>query len=74
MTDCSCSSHGGFLTAKGLGEAAQREVDCYGVDAMWSSGYLDRVGSVSALAEAEGFHVWDDGLIEEQHRRFHNGS
>ncbi len=70
---CKCLSHNGFLTAKGLKEAAQREVDVHGVDAMWSASYLDRVGSVSALAEAEAFFVFDDQLIENQYRRFLNG-
>ncbi len=35
---------------------------------------LDSVGSVSALDEDEGSHVWDARVIEEQHRRFLNGS
>ena len=36
--------------------------------------YLDSVGSVSALAEAEDHRVWDAPLLEQQHRRFLNGS
>jgi len=36
--------------------------------------YLDSVGSVSALAEAEDSRVWDDHLLIQQHRRFLNGS
>ncbi len=36
--------------------------------------YLDSVSSVSALAEAEDSRVWDEQLIEEQYRRFLNGS
>ncbi len=35
--------------------------------------YLDRVGSVSALVEVEGSSVWDDEVLEDQHRRFING-
>ncbi len=36
--------------------------------------YIDRVGSVSALAEAEA-HVWSsDEFLHEQYRRFLNGS
>ncbi len=35
---------------------------------------LDGSGSVSALVEVEGSHVWDDHIIEDQHRRFLNGS
>jgi len=70
---CECLSHNGFLTAKGLREAAQREVVLDGVAGMDMFGYLDRVGSVSALVEVEGAH-WDDELLEEQHRRFLNAS
>jgi len=74
---CSCSAHNGFLTAKGLREAEQRSLEgleIQGVD-MWASKcYLDKVGSVSALAEAEDFHVFDHELIDQQYRRFHNGS
>ncbi len=36
--------------------------------------YLDSIGSVSGLVEVEGSRVWDDQLLEEQHRRFLNGS
>ena len=35
--------------------------------------YLDTVGSVSALAEAEASRVWDDQLLQDQHRRFLDG-
>jgi len=75
--DCNCLSHNGFLTAKGLEEAEQRVVDgaeFLGVDERQLSLYLDRVGSVSALVEVEEDHVWDDRLLDEQDRRFHNGS
>jgi len=70
---CSCSAHGGFLTAKGLREAAQR-LSLEGLAPRGEMCEVDKVGSVSALAEAEDFHVFDDELIEQQHRRFHNGS
>ncbi len=68
---CTCHSHGSFLTAKGLREAAQRERQlCECVDMWPSSAYLDKVGSVSD----SGLSIphWDDALIDEQHRRFHN--
>ena len=74
MRPCGCSSHNGFLTAKGLGETAQREVDCYGVDAMWASGYLDKVGSVSAMVEGEDDCEYDPDHIELNRRLIHNGS
>ncbi len=67
---CSCSSHGGFLTAKGLEEAAQRELGfSEGVDVAVTLGYLDKVGSVSGSHLIETH--WDDATIEEQYRRFY---
>ena len=72
MANCSCSSHGTFLTAKGLKEAAQR-FSLEGLAPRGELGYLDKVGSVSALAEAEGA-LWPcEVILEEQHRRFHHG-
>ena len=70
---CGCLSHNGFLTAKGLKEAAQRDVFIDGVDTMDMFGYVDRVGSVSALVEVEENHVFDDQLLDNQYRRFLNG-
>ncbi len=64
----------GFLTAKGLREAALRGAICNGVDGTGASPYLDLVGSVSALAEAEDPFVFDHELIDQQYRRFINGS
>ncbi len=72
MLDCSCSSHSGFLTAKGLKEAAQREGNRPEVDAMETSLYLDKVGSVSGIDQLD--FIFDDCLLEDQYRRFHNGS
>ena len=71
--DCGCVSHNGFLTAKGLKEAAQREVDSHGLDAMWSIGYLDSRGSVSAVENENEPCVWDDQVIDSQYRRFLSG-
>ena len=74
MTDCSCNSHGGFLTAKGLKEAEQRRGDSFvidGVDKRQLSLYLDKVGSVSGLRRDE--IIFDDALLEQQHRRFLSG-
>ncbi len=72
---CKCLSHNGFLTRRGLAEAAQREVDCYGVDAMWAIDYVDCSVSVSGLRRDEDpyAHI-PDQLLDEQARRFHNGS
>ena len=73
--ECSCSAHGGFLTAKGLREAAQRELELTEDLAVGSSRlYLDKVASVSALIEPSE-PIWVDSLLIEQHRRFiHHGS
>ena len=71
---CGCRSHGSFLTAKGLEEAAQREADRqWDVDMALTLGYLDKVGSVSGMP-LEELHWPPDAFLEEQHRRFHNGS
>jgi len=58
MTDCSCHSHGGFLTAKGLAEAAQR-FSLEGLAPRGDHAYVDRVGSVSALVEVEDDFEYD---------------
>ena len=74
--NCSCSAHGSFLTAKGLREAEQREA-IFSVDPGVDMGqvvmYLDKVGSVSGSPFPE-LHWECDHLLEEQYRRFHNGS
>jgi len=70
MTECGCSSHGGFLTAKGLKEAAQRELGFTEVLAVDESLlYLDKVVSVSG-ARRDETHWPADEVIDEQHRRF----
>ena len=70
---CNCRAHNGFLTAKGLKETAP-QISLEGLAGRPVHEYVDIVGSVSALVEGEGFHVFDNELIEEQYRRFHNGS
>jgi len=65
----------GFLTAKGLVEAAQRELGFSGgVDMGATRCYLDKVVSVSGLVEVEGLYVHDDDYIDEQYWRAANGS
>ncbi len=72
---CNCRSHNGFLTAKGLEEAAQRELELSAVDAMGTKQYLDKVGSVSGLGLGRDSHMWPpEHVLDEQHRRFLNGS
>ena len=68
MSKCTCSAHGGFLTAKGLQEAAERGVDSSGVDAMGLPRYLDSRVSVSGLELERDIHVSDE-LLDEQFRR-----
>ena len=70
---CACLSHNGFLTAKGLKEAAQRDVFIDGVAGMDMFGYLDRVSSVSGSRRDEDLYVHDDDYLDQQDRRFHNG-
>ena len=75
MSKCGCIAHSGFLTAKGLAETAQREIVLSGVDGMDPRLYLDKVGSVSGLVEVEDLYEGvGDSLLNEQYRRFHNGS
>ncbi len=71
---CNCMAHNGFMTAKGLEEAAQRELELDALLAVEApSPYLDKVGSVSAMVEVEDAYVWDDRVLDEQHRRFLDG-
>jgi len=73
MSDCGCNSHGSFLTAKGLKEAAQR-LSLEGLAPLGDHAYIDKVGSVSALAEAEDLYAHvSDTQIDQQYRRFLNG-
>ena len=66
---CGCHSHNGFLLSpEGL---AQRELELPGVDGMELSRYLDIDRSVSGPQETLS---WDDALLEDQYRRFLNGS
>ena len=75
--NCGCHSHNGFLTVRGYAENAQRGDDDRTVPKVLLTGrekisILDRYVSVSASTGLE-LH-WDDDVIEEQHRRFINGS
>ena len=65
---CGCHSHNGYLLSpEGL---AQREHEGPELAGVVATRYLDKVGSVSALVEVEVSHVFDDQLLDEQHRRF----
>ena len=65
---CSCSSHNGFLTAKGLREAAKRSSLIRGLDARRYELHLDKVGSVSAMVEVEHDCDYDSKHVELNHR------
>jgi len=76
MTDCTCHSHNGFSLGPGGPPpgAAQREAALDALDDVTKTFYLDKVGSVSGLELERDFHVFDDVILDEQYRRFHNGS
>ena len=61
----------GFDTSSEV--AAERYCDEL-VDGRGRPLYLDKVGSVSGLDADEDSHVWDDRLLDQQYRRFLNGS
>ncbi len=72
MTDCNCSAHNGFLTAKGLKEAAQ-QFSLEGLAPRVVREYVDKVGSVSGLElERDLYAGICDVEIDEQYRRFLN--
>ncbi len=63
-------SRNGFLTAKGLAEAEQR----LSLEGLAPRGSLEYVDSRVSVSASEVEMIFDDFLIEEQHRRFLNGS
>jgi len=66
-------SRNGFLTKFGLEQAAQ-QTSLEGLTPLSDSVRVDMVGSVSGLVEVEDDFVWCDRLLDQQYRRFHNGS
>ena len=76
--NCLCLSHNGFLTRAGYAVAASRRDSPYlsplGVDGFTDLCYLDKVGSVSALAETETTLWLPEDLTDEQYRRDRYGS
>ncbi len=73
MTDCSCLSHDGFLTVRGYEDAQRRRESAEALAVDPRQLYLDIPGSVSASGPCD-LHWPPDALIEEQHRRFLDGS
>ena len=57
---CSCHSHNGFLTRAGY----------RALDLAAQTSYLDRSVSVSGSRRDETTMIFDEGVIDEQHRRF----
>ncbi len=74
MADCSCHSHGSFLTAKGLQEAAQRERASLEVAGMELTWYLDKARSVSALSRVDQLEFGFPQLKINPPKEVHNGS
>ncbi len=74
MTDCGCVSHSGFLTKAGYALVAQREGALYEtVDMFARLREVDSRVSVSGMRRDE--IRWPcDHVLDEQHRRFLNGS
>jgi len=71
VTSCSCSAHNGFLTAKGLEQAAL-QTSLEGLEPLERS-RVEQVGvSESALIEPVE-PIFVDDLLDQQYRRFHNG-
>jgi len=68
---CNCRAHNGFLTAKGLEEAAER-FSLEGLALRSEVEYVDSPVSVSGLRRDETLFV--DDLLDQQYRRFHSGS
>ncbi len=70
---CGCHSHNGFqLSPEGL--AQRRGYSSETVDMFDDVEYVDKVGSVSGLEQERNIFVFDDGLLDQQYRRFLNGS
>ena len=64
---CGCYSHNGLV------RRGYEQLSLPGIDKAEALVDLDKVGSVSAVRRDETTFVFDDKLIDEQHRRFLNG-
>jgi len=72
MSDSRHHSRNGFLTSRGLREVAQ-QTSLEGLTDFERCVRVDIPVSVSGLVEVEGAD-WADDLLEDQYRRFLNGS
>ncbi len=72
--DCGCHSHNGFRVGRSPEGLEQRGVDrAYELALAGRDGYLDKVGSVSGLRRDEIRMIFDEEILDEQHRRFLQG-
>ncbi len=67
---CNCHSHNGLVRRSPEGLALRRDVSQADLAAQLSFGYLDKVGSVSGLRRDETHMIWNEELLDEQHRRY----
>ena len=67
--DCTCHSHNGFQLRSSEEELAQ-QLSLEGLTARDDCVIVDIQGSVSGLRRDEDNHVFDEGVIDEQYRRF----
>ena len=72
---CSCHAHDGFqLSAPGPGGLVE-QISLEGLAPRGDLEYIDSKGSVSGLElERDLYEMISDSEIDEQARRFHNGS
>ncbi len=75
MSDCGCFAHDGFQLRSDLirSDLAQR-TSLEGLAPLGDHVYIDKVGSVSGLELERDLFVHDDEYLDQQYRRFHNGS
>jgi len=74
VTESSHYSRNGFLTSRGYREVAQ-QTSLEGLDSRGDFEYLDKVVSVSGLElERDLYANISDTFLDQQYRRFHNGS
>ena len=73
MTRCSCHSHSGFLTRRGILVAQQTSLE--GLAPRGEGEYVDKVGSVSVSGPGPDLYAFTtEQLLEAQSERFHNGT
>ena len=71
--DCTCHSHNGFQLRSSEEELAE-QTSLEGLTPFSDSVIVDKVGSVSGLMPFESMMEWDEQFLDQQYRRFLNGS